>query len=220
MSYLDTLGELVLIASLLMFIISINKTSKFDSPFRNYLTIALLFIVVTASFGAARFAGVEQLISIHDLLSLISAKLAMVVYVFSLPVVMLSQVLNRNYKDLEELSINFSISPFKVIKLAKSAMVAILAFNVLAIIFDIQAANLLSDVAVILGFLLFSLITKEKALVYGAIVALVLVPASTQLHISSDLSMAVFHLLLALHFWLINKVFVNFTKGQVFAQVS
>ena len=220
MSYLDTLGELVLIVSLLMFIISINKTSKFDSPFRNYLTVALLFIVVTASFGAARFAGVEQVISIHDLLSLISAKLAMVIYVFSLPIVMLSQVLNRNYKDLDELSINFSISPFKVIKLAKSAMVAILAFNVLAIIFDIQAANLLSDVAVILGFLLFSLITKEKALVYGAMVALVLVPASTQLHISSDLSMAVFHLLLALHFWLINKVFVNFTKGQVFAQVS
>ena len=216
MSYLDTLGELVLIVSLLMFIISINKTSKFDSPFRNYLTVALLFIVVTASFGAARFAGVEQVISIHDLLSLISAKLAMVIYVFSLPIVMLSQVLNRNYKDLDELSINFSISPFKVIKLAKSAMVAILAFNVLAIIFDIQAANLLSDVAVILGFLLFSLITKEKALVYGAMVALVLVPASTQLHISSDLSMAVFHLLLALHFWLINKVFVNYTKEQVF----
>ena len=216
MSYLDTLGELVLIVSLLMFIISINKTSKFDSPFRNYLTVALLFIVVTASFGAARFAGVEQVISIHDLLSLISAKLAMVIYVFSLPIVMLSQVLNRNYKDLDELSINFSISPFKVIKLAKSAMVAILAFNVLAIIFDIQAANLLSDVAVILGFLLFSLITKEKALVYGAMVALVLVPASTQLHISSDLSMAVFHLSLALHFWLINKVFVNYTKEQVF----
>lgn len=216
MSYLDTFGELVLIVSLLMFIISINKTSQFDSPFRNYLTVALLFIVVTASFGAARFAGVEQVISIHDLLSLISAKLAMVIYVFSLPIVMLSQVLNRNYKDLDELSINFSISPFKVIKLAKSAMVAILAFNVLAIIFDIQAANLLSDVAVILGFLLFSLITKEKALVYGAMVALVLVPASTQLHISSDLSMAMFHLLLALHFWLINKVFVNYTKEQVF----
>ncbi|MDA8622142.1 hypothetical protein N9L48_05790 [Psychrosphaera sp.] len=219
MAYLDTLGELILIFSLLAFVINVNKSSSFESPFRPLLTMALLFIVITASFGAARFAGINQIVPAHDFLSLISAKFAMVIYVFSLPMVMLSYARSRssysaigdaesssNLSTRKELA-NGQLSKQGVVKIAKGAMIFLLTFNFLTISFSIETNKLITDVSIVVGFVLFSLVAKEKGLVYLSIVTLLLVPASTALHISDDLSMAIFHLLLAAHFLLINRVF-------------
>lgn len=242
MAYLDTLGELILIFSLLAFVINLNKTNSFESPYRLYLTLGLLFIVITASFGAVRFAGVDQIIPIHDYLSLLSTKVAMVIYVFSLPMVILScksndaifnSDMSSSTTEKEELTgnqnapvstkleyLNGHFSEQGIVKIAKFVMVLLLTFNILTVSFSIETNKLITDASIILGFVLFALVAKEKGLVFLSIVTLLLVPASTRLHISDDLSMAIFHLLLAIHFLLINRVFTLEQSQPSFNEVS
>lgn len=242
MAYLDTLGELVLILSLLAFVINLNKTNSFESPYRLYLTLGLLFIVITASFGAVRFAGIDQIIPIHDYLSLLSTKVAMVIYVFSLPMVILSCKSNgTSFKfnrsspttEKEDLDVNKNAAVSTkleflnghfweqgIVKIAKFVMVFLLTFNILTVSFSIETNKLITDASIILGFILFSLVAKEKGLVYLSIITLLLVPASTTLHLSDDLSMAIFHLLLAIHFLIINRVFTLEQSQPSFNEVG
>ncbi len=214
MEYLDSIGELILIFVLLLFLVGINKTNQFPTRFRNYLTAALLFIIVTASFGAVRFAGFTQVSALHDLLSYLSTHFAMIIYVFSLPFVLLS----AQKESVGRRERRGSLDNNKVLRFARYTLLLTLLINAAIFYFNLQFLTLFTDIMLVIGFVLFMLVTRAKRLLSGAVLFLILVPATQLIGVNEDLTMAIFHILLATHFALIHRIFSNQNINRTNAQ--
>lgn len=184
--YLASLGEAILVLSLWLFIYRLIKNSQHGSTYGSLLLVSLLFVSITASIGGFRFAGVDSVVAIHDLMSLLSKQFAMVIYAFCVLLLVVSEGKARN--------------------LALRLFLLIFSVNVLVYIGGFSLPALVTDAFIFTAFVLLALLTKQYVQVSLATGMLLLVPATALITYSTDLSMAVFHLFLAVHFYLVGRI--------------
>lgn len=189
MTIFASLGELVLIFSLITFRWLLKQHSrKFwgtDRFIRQLADLSLAFIIITAAFGAVRFAGVKEVVGVHDMLSYWSKHIAMVVYACSLPVLFGSKSLK---------------TPMLVI------MVLALSVNILSYFASLSIPAIATDVVIFIGILAWALTSEFRMQIVVALIALLLVPATALIPASEDLIMGIFHIILAAHFWQVKRV--------------
>lgn len=189
--YLASLGEIVLVISLWYFATSLVRNQCLFSTFGSLLIVALLFISFTASIGVLRFAGMESVVNVHDLTSAISKQFAMILYAFSTLLLVASGRYHR---------------------LGLSLFLLIFAVNLFAFISGSELPAIVTDVFIFGAFVLFALFSKQYYQVTGALMVLLLVPATKLITYSEDLKMAVFHLFLAAHFYLVQRLLLPFLQ--------
>lgn len=170
MTYYGTTGEIILVLALL-FMATVWYKQITPKPIIKGLVIAsLATIAITASFGAIRFAGYDQVIAVHDQLSWLSKHIAMLIYA--------------------------GATAFLVV--VGKARVAILVVLIIGIAQPFGAMT--ADVALFICLLSFIWFSKHKLVGSLSLLCLLLVPISTMLPITSDAQMGVFHIMLAAHF--------------------
>ena len=168
--YLAFAGEVLLVSALLAAII-VLALKPLKAQANMVITLALAFIAVTASFGAARYLGFTAVTEMHDSLSYLSRFIAMPLYAGLL-------------------LWGFSALPVALVLLLIMAGVSPL----------LGAPVLTTDVMIVLALLWLIRLTQAKAMLLLALVSLLLVPLSGLVADSQDLAMGLFHLLLAMHF--------------------
>lgn len=199
MQYIDSAAEVLLCLVLISFAFSVIKSTRLASPHRFWLALALLFIAVTAAFGAVRFAGELSVVPIHNLLSQLSTQVAMVVYVCLLPVILIS------YTDSEASACDRR-GQLDELKIARAGIALLLIGLLIAVargLMSISLPSLFTDIVIFLGMVLFWLQVRMKMLAVVATLCLLLVPLTTLLPVDDDIHMALFHLFLAVHFGLV-----------------
>lgn len=183
MTYYATFGEILLIIGLLDFSSSVLKLESKYPQIKYLVFLSILFIAITASFGAFRFAGFEQVIGIHDTSSWVSKHFAMLFYASGSAILFLDA--NKQNKLV-----------MTVIILVGASLGASLSGNTLII-----------DIVLFVCLIMLSFNTEQKQKVWGALAVLLLVPLTSLLPVSEDLKMGVFHVLLGCHFMLMAHCF-------------
>lgn len=199
MQYVDSAAEVLLCFVLISFAISVFKSKRLASPHRSWLALSMLFIAVTAGFGAVRFAGELSVVAIHNQLSQISTQVAMVVYSCLLPVVLNNQVNSeaslydrRGQRD-----------ETKIARAGIGLLLLGLVFSVVRELLSVPLPQLFTDIVIFFGLVLFWLQVRMKAVVGVAILSLLAVPLTALLPVNDDIHMGLFHLFLAVHFGLV-----------------
>lgn len=177
--YLASIGELILIFALIYLIVLLHKQHSDNKLYTILAQLACFFVVVTASIGAFRFAGFEQVIYIHDVTSYWSKHAAMMVYATCVALMLKSNISNSVYFTLGVIG----LSPI------------------------LGTPAFLTDVALFLTLASLALQKTIRTKVLQALFALLLVPATAVMSNMADLQMGLFHLFLAGHFYFIAQIF-------------
>lgn len=186
MTYYGSLGELVLIGSLLFTSYQCFKSNR-SGLLSGSISFAMLFVAMTASIGVFRFAGVEAVIPIHDTTSWLSTHFAMPVYAVLTALLFID-------------------------KKASNALLTVLLINT---VLNILYITVLTNVVLFVALSLCAYASGKRIQVIKALIVLLLVPLTAMLPVTEDLQMGVFHVLLACHFYLISALYQsNSTKEQ------
>lgn len=196
MEYLDSIAEVILVITLVLFIHSLLSNQYLRSPIRHFITLALITITVTAFVGAVRFAGVDDVIELHDGLSFVSTKLAMVVYATCLPIV----IMHTSAQSVRLTERRGQLDSLRIVRCAIGLLVVGIVLFGLQATQLVVAPSLITDGLIFIGLILFNLQTRNKHLAFVALIILLLVPVTSLLPINENIHVALFHLLLAAHF--------------------
>lgn len=179
MTYYASFGELLLITSLLL---ASHKSFHSNHEFTSKAVIAgsMLFVAITACFGAVRFAGIDSVITIHDNMSWLATNLAMPLYALS------------------------SANLFAPNKKLSNGLIGLFVVNTL---FSVFITTAFTNVVLFIALAFIAYFSVYRRQTVKAMVALILVPLTALLPISYDLQMGLFHVLLACHFYLISDVY-------------
>lgn len=222
MEYLDSLSEVVLVLVLVSLSRTITQQDWLAKPYKTWIVFALNFIAFTACVGAIRFAEVyfgaataigSNIIVLHDFLSMISTKFAMLFYACLLSVTLVSSMCKTSQPQERQLiGARFSytdrrgqLDENKIANFALKVLLVGFVYNLLSLAFSNWLPTIISDAFVFIGLMLFFLQARTKWLVGSSIVFILAVPLSHLLPFSADVTVAVFHLLLASHFELVRR---------------
>ena len=222
MEYLDSLSEVLLVMVLISLIRTITQQDWLAKPYKTWIVSALTFIAITASVGAVRFAelGAEShigvsntIIALHDFLSLLSTKFAMLVYACLLPVALVSSMcktLQAQERELNGARFSYTdrrgqLDENKIANFALKVLLFGFVYSLLTFAFRDGLPTIISDAIVFIGLMLFFLQARTKWLVGSSIISILAVPLSHLLPFSADVTVAVFHFLLASHFELVRR---------------
>lgn len=178
MTYYASFAELILIGALL-FASHRCFHSSGAMILRWGISMAMLFVAITASFGVFRFAGVDSVVDIHNTTSWLSTNFAMPVYA------VLTALL---FTD----------------KRVSNALLTVLLINT---VLNVLHITVLTNVVLFIALALTAYLSDRRLQVIKALVAILLVPLTAMLPVSEDLQMGVFHVLLACHFYLISELY-------------
>lgn len=182
MTYYASMGELLLVLALCFSAYTVI-TSAHLKVLKLTISGSMLFVAITASIGAFRFAGFTEVNAIHDTTSWLSTNLAMTIYACSTALLFI----DNSQKN----------------KLSVSLIVLFIVNTLLCILLT----TALTNVVIFIALAITAYYNPHRNSVIGALVALLLVPVSGFIPASYDLQMGIFHLFLALHFVLMAAIY-------------
>ena len=240
MEYLDSLSEIVLVVTLISLSTTINNQKWLAKPYKTWMILGLGFISLTALLGAVRFAELDFALSddvvwLHNLMSNLSSKYAMLVYATLLPVVLVSHFQKTSSSSFTQsltkpLDANAThrvlsndqqptfterrgdLDEIKIAAFSLKVLIVGIAVNAVLMILGVEYPSIVSDAFVFIGFVLFFMQARTKWLVGSSIAVILCVPLSAVLPLNSDISVALFHLLLAVHFELVRQAILKHKK--------
>lgn len=165
-------GELVLVAALLFLVVQVFGSGGSAKYPRLVMTLALLFIAVTASLGALRYLGEQDLVPLHDLMSYGSRFIAMPLYACA-----------------------------ALVLWGRLPMMMAAVLLVVAMLPLLGLPAMITDAVLVLCLLRLVQQAQLKLVMSLSLLSLLLVPLCSLLIKDRDLAMGLFHLCLASHFF-------------------
>lgn len=189
MTYYASMGEILLVLALCFSAYTVINSEHIKN-LKMAISSAMLFVAITATIGAFRFAGFTEVNHIHDTTSWLSTNLAMTIYACSTALLF--------------------IDNSKTNKLSLAVIILLIANTLMCIL----VTTALTNVVIFIALALTACFSLHRNSVIGALVALLLVPVSGFIPASYDLQMGIFHLFLALHFVLMTTIYRTNRQNQ------